>query len=275
MSWAYWTSGQGGGVPLFFDEFSNGLGGFSFRKLKSDYTGRWGRFLNVNTAEERDIGFDNNMLDLADLADLTNGTDTVRLKNYDNSFSGIYFTPDPDRMPIVANAGTLLTLGGLPCADFPAISRIIMSLSDVSNEDPEPVSIYSLGKIDTYRQRNITVGNVNTTYAYMHGGTLSGYNGVSHLGSSVLSSLSDEDLNRRLATYHWDGTTLKLASNGSSLTSFTGRSGPQAVRNIGCSSIATNQSFSGKIQEILFFSANKEADDAAIRANINSFYSVW
>jgi hypothetical protein len=279
MSWKYWSNKKS--EPKLFDLFTNGLGGFSFRKLKNGYTGRWGRAINIVTSVQRDIGFVNDYCDTADILDLSNGTDTVELIAYDNSFISIYFTPDPDtvtpRRPILVSSGTLVTLGGLAAADFPAIRRIIMSTSNVAQVDFAPVSIYSLAKIDTNRQRNISVGIQGTlNFGYFHDGTLTSYDGMGvNDTSSIISSLSDGDTNRRLGSYHWSGTDLKIGSNGGSLTTFAGRSGAFNIRNIGCASIATNQSFSGKIQEMLFFSSNKESDDAAIRADINSFYSVY
>lgn len=271
----------GGYDPLFFDTFSGGLGGFSFRKLRGGYNGRWGRVINTNTLVERNIGFvlDSGFLvaDSADIFDLSGGTDTVELMSYDNSFVSIYFTPDPttDRRPILVNSGTAVTLGGKPAADFPAIRRISMSTSSVGQVDPNPVTIISLGKIDTLRQRNFSVGTASGDFGYFHGGTLTDYDGIGVRDtSSNIRSLADEDTNRRLGIYIWDGTTIKISSNGGSLTSYTGLSGSFAVRNIGCAQIASLQSFSGKIQEVLLFSTNKESEITDIFNDIDNFYTI-
>lgn len=275
MAWAYWSKKKTSAPSLFFDLFSNGLGGFSFRKLLSSHTGRWGRAINITTLEERDINFVGDYCDTADLVDLSNGTDTVELMAYDNSFLSIYWTPDAARRPILVSSGTLVTLNGFAAADFPAIRRISMSTSNVSQVDISPVTVIALGKVDTYRQRNVSVGNTNTTFAYSHAGTLASYNGMNHYDGTNISSLSDEDLNRRVGYYSWDSTTLRIGANGSSLTDFTGRLGASSVRQIGCAAIATNQSFSGKIQEMLFFSTNKDSDYSSIMSNINGYYSIY
>lgn len=270
------TIANGAGEPLFFDTFSGGLGGFSFRKLVSSYSGRWGRAINITTLEERDIGFVGNVADTADIEDLSNGTDTVELLEYDNSFISIYFQPNvTNGRPILVSSGTLVTLNSLPAFDF-SFNRVLMSLDAPPFQlDFSPVSVFSLGKIDTLRQRNLSVATT-LSRGYFHGGTLAGYDGIGLRDTpGNVASLTGEDLNRRLATYYWDATTLKIASNGSALTSFAGLEGSFDIRHLGLGAIATAQSFSGKIQEVLFFSTNKEADDADIRTNINDYYSIY
>lgn len=273
MSWQYWSKKKGG--SLFFDVFGGGLGGFSFRKLVDSYTGRWGRAINVNTSEERDIFYVDNYCDTAELIDLSNGTDTVELLSYDNSFLQLYIYPDPGLRPILVQSGTLVTLGGMAAADLP-LDRIGMSLSESSTIDPTPLTVVGLAKVDALNQRNHLVAPSSGNYGYQFGGTLAGYNGMSYTDEVyTVSSLNDEDLNRRLGWWSWsDSTTLKISSNGSGLSTFPGLTGPVAVRNIGIGQLASSQAFEGVIQEVLLFDSNKEAEYSEIITDINTFYGL-
>lgn len=83
-----YTSASSQVSPIFDVVSSNQLFGFSYRKLRSSYTGSCLRVRRSSNNEEKDIGFSGGFLDVSDIFDFCGSGDGYLVRFYDQSTVG-------------------------------------------------------------------------------------------------------------------------------------------------------------------------------------------
>jgi hypothetical protein len=146
------------------DEVPNAQFGFSFRKLRSAYTGACCRILRTSDFTELDIGFVNNYVDLAAMTNFVGTSDGRVVRRYDQStfnrnISNTLFV----QRPWIAKAGVLNIKqghlaasyeGGQCLQSYPAVTNVLRNINkgnllSVCKFDAVPLTTQSLLFIST------------------------------------------------------------------------------------------------------------------------------
>jgi hypothetical protein len=104
---------------LLLDTYPGAAAAYSLRKLNSSYTGNCIRVFNFGTGLSTDIGFVNNVLDVATLQTFIGGSSGFITIWYDQSGNGNNAVqPTTNNSPRIILSGVLQTLNGKPAIDF-------------------------------------------------------------------------------------------------------------------------------------------------------------
>jgi hypothetical protein len=269
---------------------------YSLRKVISSYTGSAIRVRKDTTGQpEQDIGF----LGSGEL-------DTVSLKSFLNARSGFAVTwysqnnnqnatqATAANQPRIALNGVIDRLGGKPTLLFDG-SNDFMSAASFNNN---AVSIYTVfsrtGGSSLFRiilRKGFTTNNTfeyllrNTSPSnFLEGSASTGlsFNTV-NTNPSTVGGVSGQPDVIKLGIFIFDNTNIKIALNNDNLstsalsgTLFQGSSpliiGAQCTSDL-CNGYSAF--WPGRISEILIYGADKTNDNADIKTNINTFYSIY
>ena len=102
---------------LLLDTYTGAAAAYSLRKLRSAYTGSAIKVRrSVGSPSEKDIGFVNNQLDVADLESFCSGTDGFVVTWYDQSGNGRDATQTTAAsQPQIVSSGSVILENGKPC----------------------------------------------------------------------------------------------------------------------------------------------------------------
>ena len=286
LLWALGASGQiyinsftFGAAPaagLLLDDYPNAAAAYSLRKLRTAYTGNCVQVRRSNDNTTLNIGFLGNYLDTAALKTFCGSNSCFVRTWYDQSTNArnVIQTADDTRQPRIVNAGVIERRNG-QCTVFFDGTNDQLRITGLSSINP-PVTAFT---VHTYQNLG---GSSDFPYVYDHGSDdfilddNAGNGLVIRIfnGSALLSNIGSANV--QYLTYALFNTTSSvLAINTSTFTGSTGTRTGEAITLGGRGGGGAGTFLNGNIQEFVTYFSDQSANQANIRANINSFYNVY
>jgi len=274
-------------LDLLLNKFSGASLGLSLMKLDKNYTGSCINVRRSSDNFEQDIGFVNGVLDTASLLDFVGSGNGFVTIWYDQSGIGNNsFQTLASGQPQIVDNGSVILENGKPSMSFNGISQFLTkgigNSLDYSNNN---IFAFAVNRASTRIGRLFCddksgIQGFFTNQFYESSGSIQvndgdGYKYTSNTGSTInIQSLS---------TFGIVGTSGVFVSrqNGTLLSSSTlsvwngsiGTSG-EAGFAIGASADGS-QFFTGKIQEVILYTANQTSNLSSIENNINARYNIY
>lgn len=281
LLWALGASGQiyidsyrFGAAPsagLLLDDYPNAAAAYSLRKLRTAYTGDCVEVRRSSDNTTSNIGFSGNYLDTAALKTFCASTNCFVRTWYDQSVNGrnVVQTIDADQ-PVLVTSGNIIRTNGDPAIEFDGLGDRMFSATFTAVTNP--ITTFSLLTFFAGTQGSFPYVWDQGTQRYIlylvpqitifAGADLSNgsrTNGVSYLMYALYNSTSSSfGVNATIVS----GNT-GTAQNSTRITLGTDSGGSAITR------------FKGSMSEWITYHSNQSANQANIRANINSFYNVY
>ena len=277
------------------NDYSGAAAAYSLRLLDNTYTGDAIVVRRASDNTTQAIGFVNNELDTATLESFCTGTDGFVTTWYDQSGNGNDAAQaSASSQPKIVSSGSTILDNSKPSVQFDDTSR--KALETTASFNNTSLSSMSVINVDA------TSGN-KYRYVYAIGATAAGgYSGLSTLAGGTLADWVKDDA---LVFGNGFGSTQypRIISNGliytngnqylnfitlsNSNTNFylnssaistrvlqNGNTVYNGILYIGGDSSISNY-FSGKIQELVFYTSDESSNRTGIETNINDFYTIY
>lgn len=252
------------------DEYPGAAAAYSLRLLNTDYTGDAVIVRRASDNATQNIGFVDGELDTGALNTFCSGTDGFVATWYDQSGNGnnAANTTASGQPKIFDSATGVILDNGKPAMDF------------------EPIKFFTTTSVIDY-ETAFTVANLETVsnYSYLLYSTTGnkgiGYNvsafGLFFYNGTGTRLLTSQDTNQLLAFFDNDGSTLKIAKNGESETTYSETTYSETVK-FAFNYVArqfNGLDFKGLVQEIVVYTDSQLTNRTGIETNINDFYSIY
>lgn len=281
--WQEYLDGQTYGKPPFtlaisweqqplalLDSYSTNLAyGYALVPLISSYAGSAVRVRRASDNTEQDIGFNGLALDTASLTSFCTGTNGFVVTWYDQSGNARNATQSTtSNQPKIYDSSTGVILsGGIPAVEFNGANsqRLAVSAS-ISAGTPHFWGVHEFNGGIVYFFVGI---NADNTFGIDNSTSLSFRQSGSTFATATTAS-------RTRKSWNWlnDGANTKAAVNNDAYTTATQTKATLLQPRIG-SNGAQAGFFTGKIQAIVGYTADKTSDRAAIDTALNNFYSIY
>ena len=279
-------------APL--DVYTNAIGAYSLRKLRSTYTGNCIRIRRSSDSTSLDIGFNSNgSLDTASiLSFIGNGTAFVSIV-YDQSGNGNNATQTTASLqPLLAVGGVIYTLNNKPIIRTTTAGSTSTAYfnTPISNIQPRPISIVQVGVV--YQLASNGFGNVTCILGGNNSGGLAGsrysisVNSTTFLtnrqnsdGSVISVSNGSYNNNAYIQQGHFASTTLTNRFNGTDASTSISDTNQYSLSSnftlMGGN--VSNNAFFGNVGlfENIFYLNDKTGDRTGIELNINQYYNIY
>jgi hypothetical protein len=264
------------GGSLLLDSYPGAAAAYSFRKLRTAYTGSCIRVRRSSDNTQTDIGF--NVLGELDTVSLltfcgvSNGFITIWYDQSGNSRdtfqTGISGNP-LFATPQIVISGSLITIKA--SALFSTSAFYTPSFSLVSD-----VSYFMVQKTNVSNQRGLTIGNAKG-FGALFGKWNDGKIYLQRVTNSggFFTGVSNTNLNQSLLEAFTIGSTMNIYQNGSLQSSTAPASFSNTTTTfdvIGYGSASYSNAYG---QEVIVYTSNQSANRTAIETNINSFYTIY
>ena len=259
-------------VPAYtflLDSFATNVStAFSLRKLRASYSGNCIQ-VTKNGSDFENIGFSNNVLDTSSLQTFA-GSDSVYVsKIYDQSGTGSANNLEQSSfsaMPKIWDSSSgLITRNNNPSIEMDGSSFLEMQNEITQTDD---LAVFTIG-FATSAGRYFDSSD-QTTHLAIQSSSLD----VTFSSTRKTQALSNDGLNNQYIWWVCRDTGIIRGRRNSTEYSTIGSgtvSGSAKFKTWG----SGNQFFNGDIQEMIFYSAHKKDDAAAIITEINGFYFVF
>ena len=283
LLWALGASGQiyidsyrfGGGAPpatLLLDDYPNAAAAYSLRKLRTAYTGNCVQVRRQSDGTTSNIGFLGNYLDTAALKTFCASTNCFVRTWYDQSTFGRNVAQTTDsRQPQIVSSGALMYNNGTPAIYFNSALENFLERGASIGTVSAPVSTFSVstfeaGNAGAYLYDQGIQDFILTLVSFQE----RAFNGVNLFGNNIVNNV-------KLIHYVlFNTTSSNLISNTTSFSGSTGTrtGGENIVLGVTTTAIAATI-FKGYYFEFITYHSDQSANQANIRANINSFYNAY
>jgi len=266
--------------------------GFSLRRLNPNYTGAAIRVIN-DSGVEADIGFVEEALDTSALLTHCGSGDGYLTVWYDQSQGGAtgtgndatygnpYYTPT--NRPKIVSAGTVLTDNGKPCVFVQNSSMRLPSQIDFTPTNGTLFAYVASKNASANNNQGMVFGdyqgvNNNPNYIWEHSTYIAGtvYNSATNFYFAAPENGTITGAGQHLVVFYRNPSSLWYMDRNSVTSGNTlNRNYSSSVETLfnGHSNIA--YSYYGNVQEIIAFDSSKSNEMAAIKSNINSYYSIY
>mgnify|MGYP003670034516 FL=1 len=269
-------------------DFYGGAGlAYSFRKLRSGYSGSSIRARESSGNTEQDIGFVDGVLDTSSLLTFTGANDGLTPIIYDQSGNGVNLvqTTAGNQLEIV-DAGSLVTSNSL-AATQGSSSRgggtpSVIAFSGMSEFwFFDVIDVTNTSSTQVLYESSTNLANAGAFLIYLSGGNLKIANRISGVnvtndyiitsGRKIISIRLIAGVDRTLfSEVYINGVEISISSSsGSGTSSFTNQGlyvGARAGTAIG---------FLGKRQESIFYPSDQSANRVGIETNINNYHGIY
>jgi len=256
------------------DTYSGSAFAVSVRLLDKDYTGNCMRIRRDSDDAETDIGFDSSGdLDTASIASHCGSANGYVVTWYDQSGNGNNATQSTaGSQPQIYNGTAVITENGKPALDF---LSTITYLRNTSISMTQPFSGF------------VAVSGLNTSTAYVHGGTNSGNriicstviagNYININAGTALGSTTLGDSGVQLLSTLYNSTNSEIWKNGSSIASGNAGTTNCSGFTIGTRYSAATYQLEGKMQEFIYYDSDQDTagNRTGIESDINTYFSIY
>ena len=285
LLWALGASGQGiyidsyrfGAAPaatLLLDDYPNAAAAYSLRKLRTAYTGNCVEVRRSSDNTTSNIGFSGGIIDTAALKTFCASTDCFVRTWYDQSGGSWDATQtNTAQQPQIIASGAVNRQDGLPAIFWDGTVRTLVSATLPAYADV--LSTFSVNSFLTPVQSTSIVFSMGSGARNLV--SLASSTTIRMLGQTALNDGTFASGTNYLIYCLFDLASSEINVNN---VSTTGSSGTTYQANgaiqIGYSiSLGSSSRLRGNIQEIVIYRSNQSANQANIRANINSFYNTY
>jgi hypothetical protein len=247
------------------DLYPGAAAAYSFRKLRSSYTGNCIRVRRNFDLAELDIGFVNNVLDTTTLLAFAGLIETKILRFYDQSGNGNNAIGSFSLPIIVSTGGILITDNG----------KVAGNSGNLDFSNITQNSSFASYSVMTRISNNSTVGfgtNISGQQNYIH---LSDANNMYSHNTLNQGRYSYTTAGRRLFTSLNISNTFTMLLNGVNQSVVTTGQTASGIINQVNGSVGTGFSSTNTFQEHIFYNTNQLANNTGIQNNINSFYLIY
>jgi hypothetical protein len=280
-----------GSESVFFllDLYPNAAAAYSLRKLRAAYTGSAIKVRRaVGSPSEKDIGFVNNQLDVADLESFCSGTNGFVVTWYDQSGNARNATQTTAaNQPQIVSSGVIELDNGQTALRFNGTNNFLLT----SN-----YNFVSTDKIYTATVANSETNNSTRIIFSSWGGVvnnfISGYfQGTGRFSSqfrttnlnfglyntnqqyliSTVFNTNELNIQDRINVYINNIQSAFNTNANNERANMPSSNQPLAIGSI----INGTLLMQGKIQEIIFYPSDQSSNRTGIETNINDFYSIY
>ena len=291
------VAGASSDEPLLLDasEYPNASVAFSFRKLRTAYTGNCIRVQN-DSGTNLDIGFDSNgNLDTAAISTHCGSGDGKIVRWYDQSGSGLYAEQSSSSaMPTIFSGGSMSTTNSKPSASFDGGDRLLSSAADdLSSGQYYVTSVIRLGSSvpnsQVFSQDDSTTGGAARIAQYIR--LVPGKGGTAGTSRIIVftdgnPSFTVQDLGpaphlnsqQQIST---QATSTSLTAFVDSISNGSTSLGSSSIRHgsdeyaIGSNSKSVaSEFFTGHIQEIIMWPTPQSSSRSSIESDIDTYYGI-
>jgi hypothetical protein len=258
---------RAGSAPAFqglLDLYPNAAAGYSLRKLRAAYTGAAVRIRRSSDNAESDIGFLNNEFDIAAAQAFCGAGNGFVTTWYDQSGNGLdLLQTTAASQPQIVTGGVVVLDNTKPAISYNGTQLLFKSFGATKSQ---PQSIFAVTKNtsaafgstfgDNYQQGN----RVGVGYYFI----------ASSLGNVTVDT---ENANQIVTSFILNGANSKTRINNG--TQLTGDAGTQTQAALAFGAGSYYGFMSGFAQEYIQWGSNQNANEAAIRGLINTYYNVY
>lgn len=263
---------QGGLIPLLLDTYTGAAAAYSLRLLSTAYTGSAIKVRrSVGSPSEKDIGFVNNELDVADLESFCSGTDGFVVTWYDQSGNARDATQTTAaNQPQIVSSGSVILENGQPAIKFINANLTYLQNSNSWTYQTGFALVRFISR-PSFAYIVNSASNISNLIGDANGIGYRLYNGVIFY-LSVNPSLTTQDLVYGL----FNGANSEGSVDNSTITTGDAGSLTDSGVTIGISqNISGSSAFDGTMQEIILYNSNQSSNRTGISTNINDFYSIY
>ena len=279
-----------GGIPYTYilDTYSGASFAYSFRKLRSAYSGYAIRVRRSSDNTSQDIGFTGNSLDTASLLSFVGANDGFVSIWYDQSGNARNMNQATSaNQPKIVSSGSLITSGGNTAMTYDGTDDYMINFNTVYSGDVAMTMFQAVEFLTLRYNEPLTLANTTNLQPF--------------IVPFRMNSASDYGVSKRDTTGTvLKGTTFGTATTGLQLSTFYSSAGAGGaynkkngsllvnnydvnvgninVDNIGIGALVRS-SISGyshmKTSEIIMYATNQSANVTAIESDINSQYTIY
>lgn len=267
------------GASYILDDVTGAKQAYSFRKLRSAYSGSAIRVRRSNDNTEQDIGFVSDTLDLAALTSFVGANSGYIVTWYDQSGNGFdATTATTSKQPRIVNAGTVEKINGktsMYCDGSDGLFFTSQSYTDLTfltvtkktSTSGNNGMLFGKTSNNNYFAGDDVLDNGNPTLYTITGYAISGANtSASGTGENTL----------HLSYYNRVGSSCNGGLNGQIKTPTTTFSNAWLTDALyQYFNGATVHEYDGLVQEIIMYDSNKGANRTTLETNINSYYVIY
>jgi len=272
-------------APLLLDTYTNSLGAYSLRRLKTSYSGNAIKVRRSSDNTTQDIAFlSSGYLDTASLKTfVSTGTGYIDTW-YDQSGNSYNLTQSTlsNQPIIIESGGTVYRVESNVSIKFTSASSHYLTNSSITASSAADAYIAQVFMSNSSSSNYIPFGMSGQNFAYQHG---AGANRIYAYAGNVFGEFANATTVMGLSETIYDGggstnaDKLKYYLDGTGLTavSYSGTV-PATVSFTGLAIgklYAVGVYFDGACNEFIAWMADKSADRTGIESNINTFYSLW
>jgi len=274
--------GGGGDVYTpFFDTFANGLEGWSLDRLVTGYSAPILTIVRPSDLATQDIFLSGNSVDEASILSFV-GSEKALVKNLYGQLGSYNLNQTTvSKMPIIADGGVIMTDNGKPCIVFDGIDDdLVVDAGWTYNKSLISALFVSRSlESGTPAAMQLVLSEGHSSQIYIGLGYAGNSNFIYTYDTSAVGWFSiARNTDRHLIDLFANGTTtVQYGLDGANVGSTTT---PSSVGNliltIGNWVAGTTYATNMKFQELIIFdNADRSSEKSAMRANINSRYTIY
>jgi len=255
-------------AALFLDLYGTDiLASYSLEKVRTDYAGPCIRVREDTGNTEADIGFDGDILDTTALLAHCNGASGYVVEWYDQSGNDYHVDEaNLSLQPRIVNAGVVDTENGNPTVNFDAVNGSRLRYGPFGRlpaDIPQPIDVFSVINFDA--AATLLSGISNEVVIRRN-------SGIIMVNAGVQLDVSGID-NGSQSVYNFvvNGANSQILKDG--VLEASGNAGTNLFRRIYIS--AGSGRTMNLVQELHIFAGLKNADRAAMTADLNTRYNVY
>lgn len=260
-------------VP-FFSTFANGLEGWSLDRLVTGLSSRILTIVRPSDLATQDIFLNGNSVDEAAILSFV-GTEKALVKNVYGQLGNYNLEQlTVAKMPIIADGGVIKTDGGKPCIVFDGVDDFL-GVSAGYTIDQIRISMLSVYRLTSIKSQYLALQLGEGGGLQVYGDFRNGGSSLMFYGGNILATLSVVTTKKLLDLFS-NGSTGQFGLNGSNVGSSGIAKEASNVLSVGTFGTGTTYATPMNFQElILFDNADRTAEKAAMRANVNSRYTIY
>jgi hypothetical protein len=266
---------RGGGFTGVLDLYPNAAAAYSLRKLRKAYTGAAVRIRRSSDNAESDIGFlangDFDSAAAVAFCGVGNGFITTWYDQSGNSRNVTETTAA--NQPQIVSSGVVLLIGSKPAVNFDGTNDQLIRVAAGTGISVTGFSVYRNASL--LNNPNVFATGLNTVSTARAFG-LNSSTGFQRLfaGANLQFNVSSVANTHYLGYSLFNGANSRIAINGSA--SIVGNAGTNANPDLAIgAALAASNYFNGRIQEVILYPTNQDANKAAIETLINSYYAIY